>query len=104
MVHDEIFRRRAAAVKTSDSRTSGQRAADELEGLTHAMCYLFGRCTRAVSVCPPAYYADLVCDRARRWLSRVFDEKTVVSSEDGRVARPEDVQIHANLKDTMFYI
>ncbi|KAK5312024.1 hypothetical protein LTR70_008457 [Exophiala xenobiotica] len=104
VVHDEIFRRRATAVKSNDGRTSGQRAADELEHLTHAMCYMFGRATKAVSLCPPAYYADLVCDRARRWLSRVFDERTVVSSEDGGEARPEDVQVHANLKDTMFYI
>lgn len=63
-----------------------------------------GRATKAVSLCPPAYYADLVCDRARLWLSRVFDERTVVSSEDGGEARPEDVQIHPKLKDTMFYI
>lgn len=103
VVHDEIFRRRAAAATTKDGRTVGQRAQDDLEGLTHAMCYMFGRATKAVSLCPPAYYADLVCDRARRWLSRVFDERTVVSSEGGE-AKPEDVQIHANLKNTMFYI
>jgi len=99
------LRRRAAAVKTNDGQTSGQRAANELESMTHAMCYLFGRATKGVSLVPPAYYADLVCDRARRWLSKVYDGATVASSEDGGVeARPEDVQIHAKLKDTMFYI
>ncbi|KAK5947334.1 hypothetical protein PMZ80_001484 [Knufia obscura] len=104
VVQDEIFRRRAAAIKSNDGRNAGQRAADELEALTHAMCYCFGRATKAISLAPPAYYADLICDRARRWLSRVFDERTVVSSEDGGEARPEDVQIHPNLRDTMFYI
>lgn len=108
VVHDEIFRRRAAATTKADlqkARTiKEQLAADNLEALTHAMCYMFGRATKAVSLCPPAYYADLVCDRARRWLARVFDERTVVSSESGIEARMEDVTVHPNLKDTMFYI
>jgi eukaryotic translation initiation factor 2C len=26
---------------------------------------MFGRATRAVSICPPAYYADIVCERVR---------------------------------------
>ena len=103
VVHDEIFRRRASASKTQDSRTAGQRAADDLEGLTHALCYMYGRATKAVSICPPAYYADLVCDRARRWLSDVFDGRTVVSSEGGQV-KPEDVKVHERLKESMFYI
>ena len=47
--------------------------ADVLEDLTHNMCCLFGRATKAVSVCRPAYYADLVCERARRYLSGVFE-------------------------------
>jgi len=52
VVHDEIFRRRATAVKkNNDSRTSGQRAADELEKLTHAMCYMFGEYLAPRSLC-----------------------------------------------------
>ena len=47
--------------------------ADVLESLTHNLCYLYGRATKAVSICPPAYYADIVCERARRLLSSVFD-------------------------------
>uniref|UniRef100_A0A1Y1JSN9 Piwi domain-containing protein n=1 Tax=Photinus pyralis TaxID=7054 RepID=A0A1Y1JSN9_PHOPY len=43
----------------------GERASSELERLTHELCYLFGRATKAVSICPPAYYADIVCERAR---------------------------------------
>lgn len=108
VVHDEIFRRRAvaAAASSKDGLTAGQRAQNDLERLTHSMCYMFGRATKAVSLCPPAYYADLVCDRARRWLSRVFDERTVAtgSSGEGGGVRPEDIRVHPNLKDTMFYI
>ncbi|RUP51640.1 Piwi domain-containing protein [Jimgerdemannia flammicorona] len=39
--------------------------ADALQELTYKLCYLYGRATRAVSIVPPAYYADLVATRAR---------------------------------------
>ncbi|KAJ5638279.1 hypothetical protein N7490_008158 [Penicillium lividum] len=92
--------------------TNGARgAADVLQDLTHKMCYLFGRATKAVSVCPPAYYADLVCTRARCYLSDLFDpslsnpEASVVGTEGaGQMGGDENVLIHPNVKDTMFYI
>ncbi|EXF86238.1 piwi domain-containing protein [Colletotrichum fioriniae PJ7] len=43
----------------------GDSAAVHLEKLTHNLCYLFGRATKAVSICPPAYYGDILCERAR---------------------------------------
>ncbi|RGB43665.1 Piwi domain-containing protein [Rhizophagus diaphanus] len=39
--------------------------ADSLQTLTYNLCYNFARCTRAVSIVPPVYYARLVCRRAR---------------------------------------
>lgn len=92
VVHDEIF------VKNAN-------AANDLEQLTHNMCYMFGRATKAVSICPPAYYADLVCTRARCYLSRFFDG-THGSTTDGGGRDPDAnlVTVHPNLKDTMFYI
>lgn len=39
--------------------------ADSLQELTYRMCYGYARCTRSVSVVPPAYYADLVAFRAK---------------------------------------
>ena len=86
--------------------------ADVLEDLTHNMCYLFGRATKAVSICPPAYYADLVCERARCYLSGHFDMSTPLvtpaASEagDGGLGDPtqKDVTIHPRIKDAMFYI
>jgi hypothetical protein len=39
--------------------------ADGIQELTYRLCYLYGRATRAVSVCPPVYYAQLVTARAR---------------------------------------
>ena len=103
IVLDEIF--------TSRRLPAGfQNHADVLEDLTHNMCYLFGRATKAVSICPPAYYADLVCERARCYLSEHYDmatpSQTSAASESGQGAKPtnSDVQVHPNLKDSMFYI
>ncbi|KAL9559376.1 hypothetical protein MBANPS3_000450 [Mucor bainieri] len=39
--------------------------ADALQQLTYNLCYVYGRATRAVSIVPAAYYADLVAARAR---------------------------------------
>ncbi|KAI1139351.1 Piwi-domain-containing protein [Hypoxylon sp. FL0543] len=73
VAHDEIFQKMGTPY-----------AVDNLEYLTHALSYTYGRATRAVSVCTPAYYADLVCDRARCY--------------------PDTSRIHRNLEHTMFYI
>jgi eukaryotic translation initiation factor 2C len=107
IILDEIFR-------SSKVKAPFQNAADALEDLTHNMCYLFGRATKAVSICPAAYYADLVCERARCYLSRLFDA-TPGATPAGSVmegggagvgpgADSDDVRIHENVRDTMFYI
>lgn len=104
-VWDEIFLRQTPA-------PPNQNAADILENLTHKMCYLYGRATKAVSICPPAYYADLVCERARCYLSHLFDPSPqhtpsgslVSGAGQGLSADGRDVEIHPNVRDTMFYI
>lgn len=77
------------------------------------MCYLFGRATKAVSVCPPAYYADLVCEKARCYLSELFDpspmaspESSIVGDVRGGLQGADEglVDIHERIRDTMFYI
>ncbi|KAK2594352.1 hypothetical protein QQS21_007953 [Conoideocrella luteorostrata] len=111
VVHDEIFRQ----VYAKSIPPPFQNIADIVEDLTHNMCYLFGRATKAISLCPPAYYADLACKRARCYLANLFD--TPSSSADPSVAgssaageagvvppSADDVHIHPKLKDTMFYI
>lgn len=92
---DEVFR-----------ANYGSAAADNLEKLTHEMCYLFGRATKAISICPPAYYADIVCERARDHRPHMFD----ASDEGASVASVATtsasgtISIHQNLKDSMYYI
>ncbi|KAE8153717.1 ribonuclease H-like domain-containing protein [Aspergillus avenaceus] len=106
IVYDEIFR-------VQKVQQPLQNAADALEDLTHNMCYLFGRATKAVSICPPAYYADLVCERARCYLSKLFDPSSVPGSEPsvsgerrggGPGAELNRVSIHDRVRDAMFYI
>ncbi|CAK7327901.1 unnamed protein product [Dovyalis caffra] len=42
--------------------------ADGLQSLTNNLCYTYARCTRSVSIVPPAYYAHLAAFRARFYL------------------------------------
>ncbi|KAF5236906.1 hypothetical protein FANTH_11079 [Fusarium anthophilum] len=109
IVHDEIFRQ----IYANSIPLPFQSIADIVEDLTHNMCYLFGRATKAVSLCPPAYYADIACERARCYLAGLFDtpSPSAAASVTGTSAAggtgqlgPDDVQIHQKLRDTMFYI
>lgn len=89
-------------------RSKFKNAADELERLTHELCYLFGRATKAVSICPPAYYADIVCERARAHRPEWFEESDVesvstVSEQTGR-SEARGRQVHEAVRDTMYYI
>ncbi|KAI1777141.1 Piwi-domain-containing protein [Hypoxylon cercidicola] len=92
---DEIFR-----------PTLGSEAANALEALTHEMCYLFGRATKAVSICPPAYYADIVCTRQRVYVSDYFDRSDTQStiSSQTQVPTVPSREVHEKLRDTMYYI
>ncbi|KAI1906889.1 hypothetical protein LOZ65_006818 [Ophidiomyces ophidiicola] len=106
IVHDEIFRQ----IYAKSIPFPFQNIADIVEDLTHNMCYLFGRATKAVSLCTPAYYADLACERARCYLASLFDTPSpsatpsvMGTSAAGGAAQPstDDVQIHLKLKDTI---
>ncbi|KAL0065940.1 hypothetical protein AAF712_007067 [Marasmius tenuissimus] len=39
--------------------------ADQLQSLSFALCHVYARSTRSVSIPAPVYYADIVCSRAR---------------------------------------
>ncbi|KAH9700117.1 protein argonaute 5 [Citrus sinensis] len=81
--------------------------ADGLQVLTNNLCYTYARCTRSVSVVPPAYYAYLAAFRARYYIE---DETSAGGSTDGNrstaernlAIRPLPV-IKDNVKDVMFY-
>lgn len=73
--------------------------ADTIQTLTHNLCYTFARATRAVSICPPAYYADILCERGRSYLHGVL-------KGEGSAFTVQDWQrnVHPNLAETMFYL
>ena len=72
---------------------------------THNLCYIYGRATKAVSICPPAYYADLACERGRCYLQWHCN---INEGESGRVYKQENAPWHRDvnrvLRNTMFYI
>lgn len=108
VIHDEIFR--------STRPAPGYTVADTLEDVTQSLHYTFGRCTRAVSYCTPAYYADLACERARFHLSPVFDPSSHSDTasmmsgldqedDDGRLSRLQElITPHPRVRDTMYFI
>ena len=55
--------------------------ANEIQGVTNALCYMFAPATQAVSMVAPAHYADLACRRGRCYLRKLFYGYV---GEDGR--------------------
>ncbi|GIC93068.1 argonaute/piwi family protein [Aspergillus udagawae] len=89
VIYDEIFRR------APDGDDGLSLVADDLQTLTHGLCYGYGRATRVPSVVPPVVYADLVCSRVQCYLNYLRDQ--------GQEA-PDRVDLHPAVRDTMFYI
>ena len=99
--------------------------ADQAQTGVHNTSYMYARATKAVSLVPPAYYADIVCERARMYLGAVMNDpdahsasaparqgkgKARESEADRRLEVFEEAKrrwgrgVHEDLKDTMFYI
>ncbi|XP_031122970.1 protein argonaute 5-like [Ipomoea triloba] len=82
--------------------------ADALQNLTNCLCYTYARCTKSVSIVPPAYYAHLAAFRARYY---VEDEVSDGSSgmAGGRATRENTANVRPlpaikdNVKAVMFY-
>ncbi|KAI0338704.1 Piwi-domain-containing protein [Trametopsis cervina] len=92
-------------------------SADTVQLLTLNLSYMYARATKGVSLVPPAYYADIACERGRTWLNMLMDvgggagsvsSRTSGEAERQRVydqaAREWGNGIHADLKESMFYI
>lgn len=103
--------------------------ADMAQQGVHNASYLYARATKAVSLVPPAYYADIVCEQARFWIHGFLNQgggSDTASSAGGgegsastvmRRAREAAEQrvydaaqrmwgngLHPNLQDAMFYL
>ncbi|KAJ9559293.1 hypothetical protein OSB04_013907 [Centaurea solstitialis] len=80
---------------------------DGLQVLTNNLCYTYARCTRSVSIVPPAYYAHLAAFRARYYMEGEYSDS---ESHGGQRATRDKVAevrpvpvIHENVKSVMFY-
>lgn len=96
-------------------------SADAMQQGTHTTSYLYARATKAVSLIPPAYYADLACERGRYYLNDLFNVANEQSTKGSTRGGKSDLEvektrifeeatklwgngIHNDLKDSMFYI
>ncbi|KAG2050097.1 Piwi-domain-containing protein [Suillus hirtellus] len=99
--------------------------ADEVQQGTHTASYLYARATKAVSLVPAAYYADLACERGRCYLNDFLSADDKVSSSvatgkgkgKGKADKEEEKMrvfmaaktawgegVHPDLRGSMFYI
>ncbi|MQM06013.1 hypothetical protein Taro_038830 [Colocasia esculenta] len=80
--------------------------ADEMQSLTNNLCYTYARCTRSVSVVPPAYYAHLAAFRARFYMEPAMSEDDPVSrstrTSNGSCVKPLPA-LKEKVKRVMFY-
>ncbi|CAM8949612.1 unnamed protein product [Rhodiola kirilowii] len=81
--------------------------ADQLQSLTNNLCYTYARCTKSVSIVPPAYYAHLLAFRARYYVegSDLSDSGSGVGRSTigaQREVKPLPA-ILDNVKGVMFY-
>ncbi|KAM5533769.1 hypothetical protein V8D89_012544 [Ganoderma adspersum] len=86
--------------------------ADTIQQGTHTVSYLCARATKAVSLVPAAYYADIACGRGREYLNVLMNVENG-SRAHFKVDREQTYKtavnlwgegVHKDLKDTMFYI
>jgi eukaryotic translation initiation factor 2C len=92
--------------------------ANEIQGLTNSLSYMFSRATKAVSLVSAAYYADVACERGRCYLRKLFHgivgNETASGTGSGSAAEQAVIKeaerlwgggvSKAGLKDTMFYL
>lgn len=83
---------------------------DDLQAISHALCYMFGRSSTSVKVVAPVYYADLLCTRASQFFKANFAmatadfEKHKKNKDDVMAASKLLPPIHKNVKGLMYYI
>lgn len=65
-------------------RNEMQFTSEQLIRAINSLCYTYCRATRSVSLPPPAYYADILCEKARAFVYGNDDSESVISSERER--------------------
>ncbi|KAG9286308.1 hypothetical protein G9A89_014295 [Geosiphon pyriformis] len=75
---------------------------DDLQTLSYNLCYLYARCTRAVSLVPPVYYAHLICKRARFHAYGSFSDAT--SSDEEIFTEASFATVKPELQRVMYFM
>ncbi|KAK7458844.1 hypothetical protein VKT23_009853 [Stygiomarasmius scandens] len=86
-------------------------SADALQSLSFALCHVYARSTRSVSIPAPVYYADIVCSRARNHYdpdSDLFNSESgssITSNEPDSLQQHRDQfkSVNARLQATMYF-
>ncbi|KAG8892332.1 hypothetical protein FRB99_002797, partial [Tulasnella sp. 403] len=87
--------------------------ADALQTMTYALCYVYARATRSVSIVPPAYYADLVAFRAKHHFDpdgglSLSDTASQMTDEEEEAQLQNVIEamhsLHPRTADYMYYI
>ncbi|THH32884.1 hypothetical protein EUX98_g1281 [Antrodiella citrinella] len=85
--------------------------ADGLQQLSFALCHVYARSTRSVSIPAPVYYADIVCSRAKNH----YDPETQLDFTETETAAGTDAEnqlerfksqfkpLHATTKKVMYF-
>lgn len=76
--------------------------ADQFQTMIYHFCYTFCRATRAVSVVPPAYYADLLAYRSRFHSIGAWEDTT--DSERSDQALNSFSSVKPKLERTMYFV
>jgi len=76
---------------------------DDIQGLAYALCHVYQRCARSVSIPAPAYYAHLAAYRGRFYCDN-FDGSDTQSNISGDGNDPTAMaEPHLGLRDRLWY-
>ncbi len=64
--------------------------ADEIQVGTHDSSYMYARATKAVSLIPAAYYADLACERGRIYMNKLMLDDGTTTAGGTRTDEAEE--------------
>ncbi|CAD6932562.1 unnamed protein product [Tilletia controversa] len=73
---------------------------DALQTVTNTLCYSYSRATRSVSLPPPAYYSDILAEKARALLWGDFDAQSMATGTSGS-SRPYEPLEEAKAMELM---
>lgn len=101
VMEDDIF--------TCEKKLTGltKQPMNDLQEITHSICYLMGRCTRSVSYCTPAFLADRFCDRARKYVLAHYTKWNEIKGfKDPFAPAPTigELMLHERTSEYMVYI